>query len=601
MNGAHTSTPAASEPLLSIVMSGRDDDYMPDFLYRLTTTLNFFAMALVRIGRLHEVEILMTDWGSATPLSETLELSAAAQELCRFIYVPADLIRHIQNGSDEYHPTLAINVGLRRGRGKFLMQANTDTLISVPGLDNLLRLLRGEQPIDVDLDKTYFLCRRYQVPWQFTRTEPSPEEWERHLLLQAAQYRIEGVFSVSAEAGALLASRSIWREMQGLDERLDWSGSNDIDFGMRVGQSYPWVDLSCVGVACYHMEHPPGEGRRAVISVRENHINHNPLQQVNSSSWGLGDVELSVQRSSRQPAAHSATHANSATQSDELGNLHARLSSELNNPKVGDCVKRVIQFYRSIRWDSQIPRDDLDMFILLAWYSSTHFPRRFLEFGVTKGFASLAVGTLCPSVEVYGIDRWQNINPRYDPVYMLQPVIHRAMAHRGYMRFVNGDPETGLARLHRSMLRPRSFDLILVREQAGCDAGKILDQSLEQLGPGGALVLRGMTCDSLDRLWNGAAKKHDCVLVPLAGSNTGLILKWKGASAVRKPERIPPIAIKQTSVRLMMSTVGRRIWQTSHLAKRALRLLLSPGRLTNQVTSTIRSLCQAAPAPRGQQ
>ena len=100
--------------LLSIVITGRDDDYMPDFLYRITTTINFIARNLDRLGRLKDVEIVVADWGSGKPMSQTLNLSPQAVQICRFLYIPPKLINEIQNGKDDFHPAISVNAGIRK-------------------------------------------------------------------------------------------------------------------------------------------------------------------------------------------------------------------------------------------------------------------------------------------------------------------------------------------------------------------------------------------------------------------------------------------------------------------------------------------------------
>ncbi|MEI7590939.1 MAG: hypothetical protein WCJ49_06485, partial [Deltaproteobacteria bacterium] len=249
--------------LLSICMLGRDDDYMLDFRYRITTTINHLARSIKNLKQQDKVEILVTDWGSQVPMAQTLELSPEAAEVCRFIYVPPEVIRSTQEGKDDFHVSCASNVAIRRANGKYIILYSADTLIMESSLAQMLRLLKGKIHLPVSLEQTYFMIPRFHVPWQFLERRPNLEEWDHYLLLLAKNTPLEPTkwFSLLGDAGALLMSRFLWTELRGVDERHSGWGWTDVDLGMRVSQNYPWLSLSALGVILYHMEHPRS-GRR---------------------------------------------------------------------------------------------------------------------------------------------------------------------------------------------------------------------------------------------------------------------------------------------------------------------------------------------------
>ena len=145
--------------LLSICIPGRDDGYFLDFQYRITTTINHLAHSIKNLGQLEGVEILVTDWGSPVPMTQTLELSPEATEITRFIYVTSDIIRGVtKGGRDIWHMALPPNVALRRASGQYILTYPADTLIPQYSLGTLLRLLKGEIPLSVELERT-FLAR----------------------------------------------------------------------------------------------------------------------------------------------------------------------------------------------------------------------------------------------------------------------------------------------------------------------------------------------------------------------------------------------------------------------------------------------------------
>jgi hypothetical protein len=282
--------------LLSICMSGRDDDYMLDFRYRITTTINHLARSIKNLRQQDKVEILVTDWGSHVPMSQTLELSPEVAEVCRFIYVSPDVIRATQEGKDDFHAPRAFNVAIRRAKGQFIMLYNADTLIQEYPFAQVLRLLNGEIPLPVSVERTYFMMPRIDVPWQFLQRHPNLEQWDRYLLLSAKSTPLEPTtFSSFGGAGALLTSRFLWKALRGGDERYSGWGWTDNDLGMRVSINYPWLSLSTYGVFLHHMGHKPHSGRRQHAWNNPNPWHYNPVLHVNDKDWGLGGYELEKQ------------------------------------------------------------------------------------------------------------------------------------------------------------------------------------------------------------------------------------------------------------------------------------------------------------------
>ncbi|MEJ2038014.1 MAG: hypothetical protein P8X55_03665, partial [Desulfosarcinaceae bacterium] len=77
--------------ILSLIIGARNDSFMGNFQWRLSTALNFIADSLKQIGRMNDVEVVVCDWGSQTPLHQVLPLTPQAAEITRFVIVPRDL------------------------------------------------------------------------------------------------------------------------------------------------------------------------------------------------------------------------------------------------------------------------------------------------------------------------------------------------------------------------------------------------------------------------------------------------------------------------------------------------------------------------------
>ena len=519
--------------LLSICLTGKDDNYMLDFRYRITTTINYIARNLKQIRRLDDVEILVTDWGSEVPLAQTLPLSPEASQICRFIYVPPTVVCAVQNGSNGFNISCATNIALRRARGNFLMIFGADTLVPQRSLETILTLLDRKLHIPVAVDRTYFMCSRYHVPMQFVQRQPNPEEWDRYLLLNASNLKPEesAVFSISSGAGALMMHSSLWHELRGLGETLGGWGFNDNELGLRVTQCYPWVELSSVGVSLFHMEHTPF-GRRP-SSIKQNASPHvyNSRFQMNDENWGLGDYELQTQKpqsicASEHPSGSLALPLKSQPQNVKSWDCSRQeVLAEFTGKTVRDHVRRIIKLFLTGQVGWNIDDGDIDSLFFLAWYSRYHCPRRYLEFGIKRGYAAAVVAAASPSVEIYGVDSWEGALYRHTPLNVAA-ILRWAVAHQGYLRFINGDINTAVQRLRDSFIGSFFFDLVLVRgDMLGADALDKVRDVLRHLAAGGALVF---TCASAERfafIWSEIQRQvPQFTYLKCKGGSTGLIL-----------------------------------------------------------------------------
>jgi predicted O-methyltransferase YrrM len=434
--------------------------------------------------------------------------------MCRFVYVPRSVIRKALDGKEDFHAALTVNTGLRRACGRFLMISAADTLIPLYSLEALLKLLGGELHMPIDVDHTYFLLSRSHVPWQFVKRQPDMDEWDRYLLLSTSQLKksSRALMSVSSGAGALMMHRSLWHKLCGLDEKLTAWGWNDLELGLRISQHHPWVELSSLGVSLFHMEHSP-YGSRDTRNV--NVFIHSPIFQTNDENWGLGNYELEVQlpRNVKIPDVLTesiATQTERKSYKTESWNQSSRsIVAELADKKILSHVKRIFRLFLNLRndWKWKIDLGDLDSLFFLSWYGQYHYPRRYLEFGVGRGYAAAVVASASPGVEIYGIDRWEGVLDHHAP-FNIAFRLKEHIGRRGYIRFINGDITTGLERLHDSFIGSFYFDLILVR---GDLLGKKLDEQiielLNSLASGGALVL---TCGSAERFkvtWQDVQKR----------------------------------------------------------------------------------------------
>lgn len=69
------------KPVLPLILCSRNDQYQGNSPLRLETALNYVAQNVYELGRKEDVEVIVADWGSETPLRGVLQLTPAAAKI----------------------------------------------------------------------------------------------------------------------------------------------------------------------------------------------------------------------------------------------------------------------------------------------------------------------------------------------------------------------------------------------------------------------------------------------------------------------------------------------------------------------------------------
>jgi len=507
------------QKMLSLVVMGRNDEYMGNFKYRITTCLNYLARHLTDLGRLDDVEVLVTDWGSMVPLAKVLPLSPEAEYICRFVYVPPSIISTVRPDGD-FAPYWAANVGLRRGKGEFCLLFDADSLFPRQSLQTLFNLLDGKIVLPFDVNRIFFFLCRSQVPWEVVQRQPTLEEWDRYLFITAGSLPPDQGVGLGIAGSGQMMHRSMWHECRGYNQQLIGQAWGDAELTLRVTQCYPWMNLSGIGISAFHMMHWPhnrlGVWHNSVI----NPYIVSPAMQVNDENWGLGNYQLDMQVAENIIESPQTTELLEAVNPIELwGQTKNELVSELSSHSVREHVQCSLQgwSFDAVEWES---------LCALSWYSLYHYPRTYIDFGIKKGCAAAVVAAACPGVEIYGIDRWEGSGRGSAPQPSNAAGILQRVGYRGYMRFVSGEPKTALCRLRDSFIGRFSFDLALVRgDMFDTEAIQQLSDLIPHLASGGMLVFTCVSTVVFQRVWKEMQDKFSEYVYLLCHSGrTGLIL-----------------------------------------------------------------------------
>jgi predicted O-methyltransferase YrrM len=495
---------------LSVVLVCRNDNYMGNYKYRLATSINYLARNLKQIGRLEEVEILVTDWNSETPIAKVLPLSTDAGEITQFIYVPPTIATKFQQPDQVFHSSCSMNVALRRATGEFLMMVDADTLMPLLSLKAICEFLEGKVSLPLDREKCFFLGNRRHIPWEVVQRELSLEEWDVYLLLNAGELvRDRGWPGLGVCQIAWLAHRSIWHECQGFNQQLHYWGWNDAELTLRITQNYPWINLESLGILLFHMEHWP-YNRRTIPSLYNPHTVSVSLA-ANDANWGLASFPLEIQKGENVDRVKS--------NQDRIifwEQPPEQLLAEIGGAPVQQHLETVEQIAPGIAAE----RTSLE---LLAWYSLYHYPRTYLEFGISKGNAAVLVAAACPNVTIYGIDAWElkdqtTLSPD-DAMGLLKKI-----DYQGYTRLITGEISTAWNRLQASAIGKLSLDLVLVRWELIDNAEQQLSSLLCHLAPGGLMVITTKNISIDNFVWQHLQEKLPELTYLKINDNTRVIV-----------------------------------------------------------------------------
>lgn len=495
---------------LSVVLVCRNDNYMGNYKYRLTTSINYLARNLKQIGRLEEVEILVTDWNSETPIAKVLPLSKEAGEITQFIYVPPTVAAKFQQPDQVFHSSCSMNVALRRATGEFLMVVDADTLMPLLSLKAICEFLEGKVALPLDRERCFFLGNRRHIPWEVVQRELSLEEWDVYLLLNAGELvRDRGWPGLGVCQIAWLAHRSIWHECQGFNQQLHYWGWNDAELTLRITQNYPWINLESLGILLFHMEHWP-YNRRTIPSLYNPHTVSFSLA-ANDANWGLADFSLEIQKGENIDRVKS--------NQDRVifwEQTPEQLLSEIASISVQQHLETVEQIAPGIAAE----RACLE---LLAWYSLYHYPRTYLEFGISSGNAAVLVAAACPNVTIYGIDAWElkdqtTLSPD-DAMGLLKKI-----DYQGYTRLITGEISTAWNRLQASAIGKLSLDLVLIRWELIDNAEQQLSSLLCHLAPGGLMAIATKNTPIDNFVWQHLQEKLPELTYLKINDNTRVIV-----------------------------------------------------------------------------
>jgi hypothetical protein len=276
-----------SQPLLSIITCGKNDQYAGNFLQRLQLNLSKLESNLKEFN-ITDVEILVTDWGSETPLHTVLDITDF--NFTKFIYVPPH-VAHQCSPDSGFSLTQALNTGYRRSQSQYVFFIDGDSYIFDESFIKLYNLLKSFK----STDNVFYWASRYHLPYEIHSSVFNINELDTFILNWKNNKNSWRHDKVNLEhfggvAMGLLLSKHICEESTIFYEKLNKWGWLDIEIHNRISSKYPCCgDLEDLNMYFFHLDH------HHIQKAGQNGANpciNAPDFKSNDEGWGLNNEDL---------------------------------------------------------------------------------------------------------------------------------------------------------------------------------------------------------------------------------------------------------------------------------------------------------------------
>jgi len=278
-------------PFLSIVLTGRNDEYGVDFRARFLRTLAFNVRELdaCRVP----FEVVFVEWappaGRALLIDGVLETIPRLRDGRSFRGIAVDRAYHDAlslNPRLEYLEFVAKNVGIRRAAGEYVLASNCDVFLGRAVLDVFAR--RALEP------RVLYRAPRHDLK---LAVDASSVEWEvledpRNLAYPAPVLRPP--FMGGGTGDFILLDRGSWHALRGFNEiyRLARVG---IDHNFLIKVLSDGLSIRDIGGPVYHLNHLGSyrltrstyKGREAEAPYGNVQWHSRGIVYANPSTWGL--------------------------------------------------------------------------------------------------------------------------------------------------------------------------------------------------------------------------------------------------------------------------------------------------------------------------
>jgi hypothetical protein len=229
--------------MISIVVTGRNDDYAGGFQDRLFRTCRHNSTRLTEAGLAHE--FVLVEWNPVEGRPLLARAFCTAFDNAHAFVVPADVHRrHVSNPHMSFDEMAAKNVGIRRARGEWIVATNADILF---GSELIERLRHGDLRGDV-----LYRAHRIDVPADVS----DPEVDGTFTVLASGEGSRPPAYYLGAGGDFGLAGATLWHRLGGFNQRVRFS-TRAKDWQFFLSAAALGVDIEFIG-RVFHLDHEGG-------------------------------------------------------------------------------------------------------------------------------------------------------------------------------------------------------------------------------------------------------------------------------------------------------------------------------------------------------
>lgn len=280
--------------LLTLALTGRNDNYNPFFVSRLKYCLEYASYCLKRIKKKNFLRFSVCDWGSEINLKNSLNLDKNTSSIVDFHEVEERFTKKIGDSNNRMFSTaIAHNVALRRANSKFLGYTSHDYIMNESFFENLYNFLTGNGYRDLKLDDSFIVIPRKHLPEQLFLKKPSFSYLSRWIL-RSGEVIGEHGSKHGGDGGAYITSNYAWSKIGGIEERFSGWGVIEYELFLRANYLGNWYDSSKFGVWQYKLPRGNAPVRNKVL---EKNLNKNWFSlkvNPNGAFWGLSKLKVNT-------------------------------------------------------------------------------------------------------------------------------------------------------------------------------------------------------------------------------------------------------------------------------------------------------------------
>jgi hypothetical protein len=521
---AESSENKTNRPLISFVMNGRNDGFMGDFNWRLATALNIMARSASRLGRIDDIELIVVDWNSTVPLHSVLRLVPEARRITNFVTVPLEIAEKVQK--DTHFPdSIVTNTGIRRANGEFICQTGSDVVFTPSTLNAMIEFLEGRY-IDAPVRSAFITGGRRHIPNGIIQRRLPLLEFEAYLNRNAAYFPEErGGPGHGAPTNLMMMHRDLWHKSRAFDERFIYWGFNDIDLALRITYKFDFIQLEHFGVNTLHMEHwnKPRDYSPEKMFRRMNPVdNLVPEFAPNADTWGLGDYEIPVVKSTAEEL--NLEEEQEINDTIWYGPIES-IANSIGAAENQNVVKEVLQLFAHL----PIKASEHPALICLSWYLANRKPRSFIELNYRYPHAASIVSRLAPGTELFAAVDWErrseddNLFYGRDDTSLVFFNNHalRQNNHWAYTHFIRNTIDDSNNQYDLAKMGP--FDLVFIRAIKAVPL-IIPSNILNQLNKGAVVIVTAETRELYQETIHRIRQINELNPIHFADGLNGLIL-----------------------------------------------------------------------------